>query len=299
LNGKICNGNGACNCSGCNCTYPFTGTNCDCKVCKGNCFGNGVCNCNGTCTCLPGFDPNFDCYCPLNCLKSANGLECSGNGKCDCGVCKCFDGFLGQTCDCKDPALCPTATFGDECSGNGKCNCNGTCDCDDGYTGPDCNTPIPCDGNACENCSLSTDPKNPSKPFCLWCSITKTCVNTYSKNLNKPGQGSSPCNLGKPNNAKDPSVFKNATDCPVAEVPIVDEVKPEDKSVAIGIGVAAGAAVILAGITAILLAVNAKKADGLLESEGFLNNNGAGSIKNPLFESGSKTYTSQIYLGNN
>jgi hypothetical protein len=132
----------------------------------------------------------------------------------------------------------------------------------------------------------------------LWCSLTQTCVNTLIKN--KPATALPPCKIGSSGNkTKDPTIYLNDTECPVAEVPIVDDRDPEDKSVAIGIGVAVGTAVLLAAITAILLALNAKKADGLLESESFLNSNNAGSIKNPLFESESKTFTSQIYLGNN
>ncbi|KAH7714861.1 EGF-like domain containing protein [Aphelenchoides avenae] len=81
-----------CECDNANCPLNHEG-----KMCS----GQGACEC-GKCLCEQGFTGD-DCGCsddPAPCTE--NGVVCSGNGVCECGKCACNVGYTGATCNVEE-----------------------------------------------------------------------------------------------------------------------------------------------------------------------------------------------------
>ena len=154
----------------CNCTYGWTGVNCD--LCDGAeiCSSQGTCdsptsnctcnegwhgphcsNCtqgvacnhgNGTChnASGPGFPGTCSCnanYTGLNCEECNGDTFCSGHGTCKTPAqpdCACEPGWNGHDC-----SVCDSSVL---CNGRGQCeSVKGTCACEAGYTGASCAFP--------------------------------------------------------------------------------------------------------------------------------------------------------------
>ncbi|XP_018577139.1 integrin beta-nu-like, partial [Anoplophora glabripennis] len=140
--------NGNFRCGKCICQDEWTGKLCD-ESCDNKDFGSCkaiadgyICNRNGDCVCgkcLCGY-PFDGQYCQYQCPTSKNGEICSGpsQGKCIEGKCSCNEEFEGDDCSCsKSKSGCRLFEAMQFCSGNGECVCN-HCNCESGFSGQFC-----------------------------------------------------------------------------------------------------------------------------------------------------------------
>jgi len=273
-----CSHAGALVCGQCQCDQDHYGAVCECggdddQLPEDECVGGdgGVCSGRGECVCgqchcyedTRGSVYGKTCQCDDWTCPQVAGVKCGGHGDCDCGVCRCHPGWQGDSCNCQeDEEVCVSPYDGEVCSGNGECRC-GKCVCrvvegsSSLYVGEFCEINPAGQGlcaelSGCVECQVFNS--GPDKDRCEFCNFETVSMESSEVELYDFDPGS-PCTVKNAKGCRYTfSVRMNQTGLVWVVLHTEDGVTQQCPPIGLfaGLGIGAGALVLLIGLLSIL-----------------------------------------------